>query len=202
MPSAKPVLPPLKTPMSATFPSELSRSPLVSATFIKQEEDLLKTPITPPVAYTDFLKFASPTSSPLWKESGKSSPTSQPSTADSSNCSCSCDAAPSPKMAKPTSPFSWPMSAPAYGPRRFRIPVSPLCSPLEQARSPLSATVRSPMSIISPKDFDFSVPRFPEPKSATTTRPVSVRQVVTRTVTYTPRTTLDPAPKGKRRKVE
>lgn len=43
--------------------------------------------------------------------------------------------------------------------------------------------------------------RYFEPPRSGCHRPVSVRQVVTRTVTYT-RTPLDPAPKGKRRKLE
>jgi hypothetical protein len=57
----KPQLSALKTPLSASYPSEL-RSPLVATpTYIKQEESL-KTPITPPAAYLDFLSKLSPTS--------------------------------------------------------------------------------------------------------------------------------------------
>ena len=65
---AKPVLSTLKTPVSATYPSEL-RSPMVHSastpTFLKREEslkreELLKTPISPPSAYLDFLKTLSP----------------------------------------------------------------------------------------------------------------------------------------------
>ncbi|RDI79611.1 hypothetical protein Vi05172_g10405 [Venturia inaequalis] len=56
----KPQLSALKTPLSASYPSEL-RSPLVATpTYIKQEESL-KTPITPPAAYLDFLSKLSPT---------------------------------------------------------------------------------------------------------------------------------------------
>ncbi|TID27350.1 hypothetical protein E2P81_ATG00110 [Venturia nashicola] len=55
----KPQLSALKTPLSASYPSEL-RSPLVATpTYIKQEESL-KTPITPPAAYLDFLSKLSP----------------------------------------------------------------------------------------------------------------------------------------------
>ncbi|KAK5113900.1 hypothetical protein LTR85_010433 [Meristemomyces frigidus] len=50
----------LQTPGSGTFPSEL-RSPLVgSPGFMKQRDSDLKTPITPPSAYLDFLKNMSP----------------------------------------------------------------------------------------------------------------------------------------------
>ncbi|KAA8576330.1 hypothetical protein EYC84_006465 [Monilinia fructicola] len=49
--------------MSSTFPSELSalsnsaRSPFPGyADFMIKQEDSIKTPITPPLAYTDFLK--------------------------------------------------------------------------------------------------------------------------------------------------
>ncbi|KAI9894393.1 MAG: hypothetical protein M1814_003149 [Vezdaea aestivalis] len=204
MPSAnKPVLPPLKTPTTATFPSELARSPFTATpTFIKIEHDALKTPITPPVAYLDFLKFASPThpSPGFWRASGKSTPTSQPSTS-SSECSCKCENHRSPVSAVPPSPFPYPQSAPAIGPaRRLRVPASPAVSPIE--RAPLSATTRSPLSLISPKDFEFTRPRYSEPRSATS-RPVSVREVVTRTITYKqPRVNIEPAPKGKRRKLE
>ncbi|QDS67671.1 hypothetical protein FKW77_005042 [Venturia effusa] len=56
----KPQLSALKTPLSAGYPSEL-RSPLAATpTYIKQEESL-KTPITPPAAYLDFLSKLSPT---------------------------------------------------------------------------------------------------------------------------------------------
>ena len=57
--STKPRLDALQTPVSATYPSEL-RSPMVGTpTFIKKEEGL-KTPITPPAAYLDFLRTLSP----------------------------------------------------------------------------------------------------------------------------------------------
>lgn len=70
MPSIKPKLAQLTTPVTATFPSELSAlsacSPLsavVPSFAIKQEElpslAAIKTPISPPTAYTDFLKAMS-----------------------------------------------------------------------------------------------------------------------------------------------
>ncbi|KAF1987782.1 hypothetical protein K402DRAFT_412014 [Aulographum hederae CBS 113979] len=50
----------MKTPLSATYPSEL-RSPQVGSPAFIKREDSQKTPITPPAAYLDFLKTLSPT---------------------------------------------------------------------------------------------------------------------------------------------
>lgn len=222
--STKPKLAQLKTPMTSTFPSELSalsaRSPLPGwADFIKKEEDTLKTPITPPTAYTDFLKSMSPITTDKPSSSGRTTPNSAPSSAPStgasehSDCSCNCDAhnkSPT-SAALPTSAFVYPSSAPSTGRLgRLRIPPSPAYSGIE---SPLSATpssaIRSPFSArsarsaCSPFDWDFkSKGRYYDVKSPKASRSSvrQVREIVTRTVTYTPR--MSPAPKGKRRKIE
>jgi len=211
MPSTKPKLAQLQTPMTSTFPSELSalsaRSPLPGfADFIKQE-DGIKTPITPPTAYTEFLKImASPVTGE--KSSGRTTPTSAPSTGSSehSDCSCNCEAHKSPSSITPPTPFAYPSSAPSTARLgRLRIPPSPVFSGTE---SPLSATsaVRSPFSArsaLSPFDWDFkSNGRYFDIKSPKPARSSvrQVREIVTRTVTYTPR--MSPAPKGKRRKIE
>ncbi|KAL3417805.1 hypothetical protein PVAG01_10815 [Phlyctema vagabunda] len=212
--TTKPKLAQLKTPMTSTFPSELSalsaRSPLPGfADFIKQEEGI-KTPITPPVAYTDFLKsMASP--APGDKSSGRTTPTSAPATGASehSDCSCACENHKSPTAAvPPPTPFVYPSSAPSTSRlARLRIPPSPATSTIE---SPLSAAatsaLRSPFSARStrsPFDWDFkSKGRYFDIKSPKSPRSSvrQVREIVTRTVTYTPR--MSPAPKGKRRKIE
>ena len=218
MPSAspRPSLPTLLTPRSATLPSELPRSPHPGVgNFIKQEEDIdfIKTPIIPPTAYTEFLKALSPAisiaSTPSTsqstsfsdKSSGKSTPTSQPPSAGS-NCSCSREAQKT--MSAPMIPSSpYVRSSSARTPtalRRLRIPQSPMYSPA--ADSPKSSAMRSPFS---PADWILDgKTRFYESPRSSGHRPVSVRQVVTRTVTYTqtPVTPLDPAPKGKRRKID
>ncbi|KAL8691444.1 MAG: hypothetical protein Q9218_003327 [Villophora microphyllina] len=208
--SPKPTLPALKTPSSATLPSELSRSPAPGMLDVIKKEDDLKTPITPPQAYTEFLKALSPAiSSPgtarsaSFSSSGKSTPSTQPSSAGSSCLSCTYDphktTTSSSAPMVPPSPYMRPPSS-ARTPtalRRLRIPQSPVCSPATD--SPKSATMRSPFS---PADWYFEgKTRYFEPPRTGCHRPVSVRQVVTRTVTYT-RTPLDPAPKGKRRKLE
>ncbi|KAF2134190.1 hypothetical protein P153DRAFT_281487 [Dothidotthia symphoricarpi CBS 119687] len=238
----------LKTPLSATYPSEL-RSPMVhSATTpifanIKREDMDLKTPITPPSAYLDFLKTFSPilmspmsastnskfvfegnrptsvtssTSSASFTSTcapaEKSSPKESPATSRSSSCSrCEHSKEEPPMSAPPTkvqtvtipppSPFTRPQSA--RTPRLY-IPPSPY-SPAVQVQSPGSAkALNSPFSAASPKTWEA------EQKTGRA-RSVSVRKVVTRTVTYSSTPVdkkaphfpqIDPAPRGKRRKIE
>ncbi|KAL8873057.1 MAG: hypothetical protein Q9174_001411 [Haloplaca sp. 1 TL-2023] len=207
--SPKPSLPALKTPSTATLPSEIPRSPAPGMLDIIKKEEDIKTPITPPQAYTEFLKALSPAiSSPgtarsaSFSSSGKSTPSTQPSSAGSSCLSCTYDPHKCPTSSAsmiPPSPYMRPPSS-ARTPtalRRLRIPQSPVHSPATD--SPRSAAMRSPFS---PADWHFDgKTRFYEPPRSGCARPVSVRQVVTKTVTYT-RTPLDPAPKGKRRKLE
>ncbi|KAK5655417.1 hypothetical protein OQA88_5688 [Cercophora sp. LCS_1] len=123
-----------------------------------------------------------------------------------------------------------PLSAPAVGPNVFpsmKLPASPAVSNagIYSPRSPLSAT-----SVKSPFDWDAALKsrRFAETPGSACKRPAQsetptppaaknpttpthtkkesrssirhIREVVTRTVTYTPR--MAPAPKGKRRKLD
>jgi len=223
MPSTKPKLARLQTPTTATFPSELSalsaRTPLSAypmsgfpLDYIKQED--LKTPITPPLAYTDFLRTVGSPVHTGDKSSGRNTPTSAPSTGSSehSDCSCHCDTHKSPTSAVQPSSFVYPASArSANWLGRLRIPESPsfpssespMSAPLNapSVRSPYSA--RSARSARSPYDWDLALKgRYFDVKPPRTTKTIhrEVREVVTRTVTYTPR--MSPAPKGKRRKIE
>ncbi|KAI0396078.1 hypothetical protein F5Y17DRAFT_153544 [Xylariaceae sp. FL0594] len=222
MPSVKPRLPQLTTPVTATFPSELSalsasaRTPLSAIpTFIKEEFPGEKTPITPPTAYMDFLKamsVPSPVVPGKRSASGRSTPeedsaqdsSSTPSTASSeqTDCSCKCGGhkSPLPKSPYPNQPMSAPMSVTSFP--GLHIPSSPAASNLD---SPLSATLRSPFSarsVRSPFDWEAALKaRYSQDCRAhkPTTKSIrQIREVVTRTVTYTPR--MSPAPKGKRRK--
>ncbi|KAL8843511.1 MAG: hypothetical protein Q9170_000015 [Blastenia crenularia] len=205
--SPKPKLPALKTPSTMTLPSELPRSPAPGMLDVIKKEDDLTTPITPPQAYTEFLKALSPAvsspgtaRSPCFSFSGKSTPSTQPSSAGSSCLSCAYDAQKTSSAPMvPPSPYMRPPSS-ARTPtalRRLRIPQSPAGSPATD--SPRSASMRSPFSYTD--WYADGKSRHFEPPRTGCHRPVSVRQVVTRTVTYT-RTPLDPAPKGKRRKIE
>ena len=233
----KPSLPLLKTPTSAgpVLPSELPRSPHPdqACSLLKIEDDI-KTPITPPSAYTDFLKALSPAvSTPCTATSMKSSfsfsdrtghltPITQPSSA-ASMPSCNIETTKKrPELTStqsaplvPPSPFVRPTlsrssSTSSRTPttlRRLRIPSSPYSSMSESPRSavprsatPRSAVLRSPYSPTS-WIIEGKTRYFPDPPKSGCPRSVNVKQVVTRTVTYT-QTPLEPAPRGKRRKIE
>ncbi|KAF3769310.1 hypothetical protein M406DRAFT_273933 [Cryphonectria parasitica EP155] len=156
-----------------------------------------------------------------------SAPTSA-TTTDSTATDCSCpdgdhkDKASKPSPAPistrhPASPAAtYPLSAPATGPATFpslRVPPSPAVD--SPVRSPWSAR-----SLKSPFDWEAALKArrhaevlLPAPTSAGPTSAGAqagrcekkgtsvrhIREVVTRTVTYTPR--MDPAPRGKRRKL-
>ncbi|KAI5862104.1 hypothetical protein GGS23DRAFT_105721 [Durotheca rogersii] len=218
MPAVKPKLAQLKTPVTATFPSELSalsaKTPRSAVPdFIKEEfPSSAKTPITPPTAYMDFLKAMS-VASPVvpGKRSGTSTPEddsaqeSVPSTASSEQTDCSCKCGNHrPAAGIPPSPFpSQPMSAPLAGATSFPsiyMPPSPAASTIDSplgARSPFSArSVRSSFDWEAALKFRHSQDCRAHKSSSKSVR--HIREVVTRTVTYTPR--VGPAPKGKRRK--
>ncbi|KAK0271044.1 hypothetical protein LTR54_006667 [Friedmanniomyces endolithicus] len=235
----------LQTPPSGGFPSEM-RSPLAgSPGFLKQKENDLKTPITPPSAYLDFLKSMSPammspaptstsarfsfhaerTSDKASDTTGKPSispPTSQPalsrntsyeSTASTASASSAQSAASSttvpgprrsrpesPRVTIPPSPFIKPALRSARTPRKLHIPHSPFSAGMPSAAmstyssTPLSGAPWS--ASYSPRDVDTEANGNPGK--------VSVKQVVTRTVTYC-RTPLEAVPDGnlwKRRKIE
>ncbi|OBT71200.1 hypothetical protein VF21_09984 [Pseudogymnoascus sp. 05NY08] len=222
--STRPKLPKLKTPQTASFPSpfpsELSarsaRTPLSAfPDYIKIECDT-KTPITPPSAYLDFLKSMA---SPVVADKPTSGSTTPSSTAHSDGGSTTLvspitdDDHTLPHKSPAPSPFVYPTSAPSTSRIRLRIPPSPAFS-LKDARSPLSAnpysahpmsatSIRSPFSARSPHDWDIALKgRWFDVKSPKTSRSgvKQIREIVTRTVTYTPR--MSAAPKGKRRKIE
>ncbi|KAK2590343.1 hypothetical protein QQS21_011969 [Conoideocrella luteorostrata] len=227
MPTAKPKLEKLSTPVTSTFPSEITSAstatPLSGVVFpSKLDPDFIKTPISPPSAYTDFLSKAMALNSPSLT-SGDSSPDSTKSNSETEHDERSprdggepspistTSSKPSPPMTAPAAPprsfpTSAPMSAPPTGAASFpslKLPPSPAISNID---SPLSAsTIRSPFSarsVHSVFDWDAALKaRFSDKKQKPSRTSVRhIREVVTRTVTYTPR--MDPAPRGKRRKVE
>ncbi|KAF7185482.1 hypothetical protein HII31_13179 [Pseudocercospora fuligena] len=234
----------LQTPGSGTFPSELL-SPMTASPSFMRKDEALRTPITPPSAYLDFLKNFSPAvQSPASATSTRfsfndksfdrsfdkvselsgpkssiSPPTSQPSisrnnssdsnatqqsAATTSSAAAENSSRPdSPRIIIPPSPFVRPAPRSARTPRRLNIPQSPFSPALGSAHSlqsqpspytstPLSAAPWS--ASFSPREYNPDINGPPGSK-------VHVRHVVTRTVTYC-RTPLDPAPKGKRRKIE
>ncbi|GES59484.1 hypothetical protein ATEIFO6365_0003076400 [Aspergillus terreus] len=232
MPSMKPVLHPFQTPKTMTFPSELQSGASSSLSDNVKSEDALSTPITPPAAYTEFLKaltpvFASPNSasvdfSKFTFDGGRSnsngssntsgnggsgstntnrppaySPTSQPTSAVSSTFNFNPDASIRSATASLPPPVPWAASRPRRDPRNLRslrIPPPPPYSPTIAASPRSATTMRSPYS---PSDWQL---RYLEgPRSASGR--LSVRHVVTHTVTYK-RTELEDPPKGKRRKTQ
>ncbi|KAJ9262838.1 hypothetical protein DTO021C3_2952 [Paecilomyces variotii] len=204
MGQTKPVLHPLKTPKSATFPSEIHSSSSSEPSAKVKGEECNSTPITPPLAYTEFLKaltpvFTSPRSpsvsfSKLVPEKPITSSTSQPSSATSTSFPAK-ETIKSASSLPPPGPF--PQAQPASKRatlRRLRIPGSVACSPVTE--TPRSTTsLRSPFS---PSEWKL---RYFETPTSAGGKPVSVRQVVTRTMTLK-RTPLEPPPKGKRRKTD
>ncbi|KAG9946568.1 hypothetical protein KCU85_g6374, partial [Aureobasidium melanogenum] len=243
----RPRRPTLQTPLSASYPSEVKSPFPGTPSFIKREENI-KTPVTPPVAYLDFLKsmptgLASPlttgtsskfhfqdkVSSEAIEEADEKSPDATPEIVQptlSRTNSTSSEASTtsvmssstksvhsttstisetkrktrpqSPRVIIPPSPFAKPRSAKL--PRGVQVPPSPM-SPAN-LRSPMSArTHYEPHSASGLGSTPWSATYSPTEAESSTTSKMSVRQVVTRTVTYS-RTPLDPAPKGKRRKIE
>ncbi|KAF2764476.1 hypothetical protein EJ03DRAFT_281962 [Teratosphaeria nubilosa] len=238
----------LQTPGSSTFPSEL-RSPMAASPgLMKQRESDLKTPITPPSAYLDFLKKMSPamlSPAPTTSASARfsfndrnsdkasetssekpsvSPPTSQPalsrntsydsqssftststdrSTASSSGTSKASTARirpESPRVTIPPSPFAKPALKSARTPK-LRIPQSPFSAGPGSAQSLTSPYISTPLSAAP---WSASYERNVDTELNGQPGKVSVRQIVTRTVTYC-RTPLEAAPNGnlwKRRKIE
>ncbi|KAJ5895058.1 hypothetical protein N7495_006749 [Penicillium taxi] len=207
MPNVKPILPPLKTPKSASFPSELHDGSVssISSSSIKQEDS--DTPITPhssiqlPKVYAEFLEAFTPVFSPVSAggthrfqfEPKNASPTSQPASSLSSSFKFSPSTQSPTISLPPPTPGSAVSSRRGFPfPRRLRIPTSAMYSPTTD--SPTSATpLHTPLSAYDWKQ------RYNEAPRSATGKLVSVKQVITRTVTYK-RTQLDAPPKGKRRK--
>ncbi|KKK13538.1 hypothetical protein P175DRAFT_0497312 [Aspergillus ochraceoroseus IBT 24754] len=206
MPSIKPILHPLKTPGTITFPSELHTDSSVGS---GRNGDGISTPITPPAAYTEFLKaftpiFSSPSSAGgvdfskyTFDRPSTYSPRSQPASAVSGSFNFN-EPARSATASLPPTPFSHPYPRREMSNlRRLRIPPSIRYSPTS-AEPPRSATsVRSPYS---PSDWRlryYEGPRSANPRSSG--NKMSVRHVITHTITYKT-TELDAPPKGKRRK--
>ncbi|OOF98285.1 hypothetical protein ASPCADRAFT_205538 [Aspergillus carbonarius ITEM 5010] len=203
---AKPILHPLRTPKNMTFPSELHEDNGVRLGAPGRQDESLSTPITPPAAYTEFLKAFTPVFTPdghggtvtrfVWDKTNRT-PTSQPTSAVSSSFSFPDQTRPATATLPPPSPYgSLPARRDMMNLRRLRIPPA-------MRYSPTLETPRSATPILSPYSYSYSpadwkLRYWDGPRSATVGR-VSVRHVVTHTVTYK-RTQLEDPPKGKRRK--
>lgn len=173
------------------LPSELPRTP-VDGRFdaLKSAGDAMKTPITPPTAYTDFLKAAM--NSPAVSSAP---PTSLPYSPALSTSGSYRHHGGSYTPATPYSGISIRRS------RRGGLPPSP-SSANSSPSSDGPRSARSTRSTRSCPDYDDDDDGAEEEDRAQLSDGrVTVKQVVTTTVTYTPRMSLLPAPKGKRRRV-
>ncbi|KAI9664974.1 MAG: hypothetical protein M1821_006422 [Bathelium mastoideum] len=140
----------LHTPLSATYPSEL-RSPLIGTpTFIKREDDM-KTPITPPTAYVDFLKALSPTlMSPLVTSSSQKFPVNEGERAEKRKASdASSEAAPERSKTSTPENAAAPLSPPQTGPATSHPPLSRNLSTESTDSVATSATTSSAASTTS-----------------------------------------------------
>ena len=232
MPSVKPKLEKLATPVTSNFPSAINSANTATPSsalpvFKYPDVDFVRTPISPPPAYADFLSKAmslnspavssleaSPESAPTSAVSDKSENSSKTSLSSSKDDSSPPTSRGSSKASPPVSAISpstytqLPMSAPPTGAATFpslKLPPSPAISNYD---SPISAasSLRSPFSARSVRsvfDWDAALKaRYADQKRAKTSRTSvrHIREVVTRTVTYTPK--MEPAPRGKRRRVD
>ncbi|KAE8354528.1 hypothetical protein BDV28DRAFT_130705 [Aspergillus coremiiformis] len=229
MPSIKPALHPLQTPRTMVFPSELQSDSGSSSLTVGngRADEALSTPITPPVAYTEFLKKFQPILSPITGEpdfskihtlrEGKStpsnSPTSQPASQPASAVSGTFHfTGESSRSATASLPPPTPCTAPPIrrdprSLRALRIPPPPRYAPMIEAprsattlASPFSASPYS-ASPYSASPSDWRMRYWDGPHSAIPSGRFTVRHVITHTITFK-RTQLDDPPKGKRRKRE
>ncbi|KAJ4554292.1 hypothetical protein HRR78_002696 [Exophiala dermatitidis] len=167
----RPVLPPLQTPKTASFPSEIINTPVSCISAMIKQEDV-GTPITPPVAYTEFLKALTPVlASPpetgaLQRSMSDESTCTRESiastvstTSSTENLSKTDNQKPSPSSVPPT-PYSRKNPSAL---RRLRIPHSPAFSPSTCGPSPRTAI--SGMSSGTPKGKKRKVedPEMPPP---------------------------------------
>lgn len=209
----RPILPPLQTPNSASFPSEVVNTPISCVSSVIKRE--ICTPITPPSAYTDFLNALTPVLATPPATSGLQRTASDDSTSTrnsfvstsstSSQFSGRSDISKPELGSVPPTPYS---RRTPTALRRLRIPHSPAFSPSTCGPSPRTAlstmsTGSMMYSPFSPADWnvDSATRRYFETPKSACIKPVSVRSVVTRTVTYKRSPPLDPAPKGKKRKL-
>ncbi|KIV94286.1 hypothetical protein PV10_02068 [Exophiala mesophila] len=209
----RPILPPLQTPNSASFPSEVVNTPISCVSSVMRRE--ICTPITPPSAYTDFLNALTPVlatppaTSGLQRTASNDSTSTRNSfvstTSSSSQLSGRSDGSKPELGSVPPTPYN---RRTPTALRRLRIPHSPAFSPSTCGPSPRTAlstmsTGSMMYSPFSPADWnvDSATRRYFEAPKSACIKPVSVRSVVTRTVTYKRSPPLDPAPKGKKRKL-
>jgi len=192
-----------KSPFSP-LPSELPRTPIIGHfDALKSHEDAMKTPITPPTAYTEFLKNTM--NSPAIASSPAHSLPYSPATQSAGVGYRSHHG-----YYTPATPYPAPLSAPMGMRKSIRgagMPPSPSSANTSTDSSPSTGSPRSAGSTRRcPVDEEEEEEEEDDDESCDHDQlddgRVTVKQVVTTTVTYsTPRMSLLPAPKGKRRRI-
>ncbi|KAE8145407.1 hypothetical protein BDV25DRAFT_71394 [Aspergillus avenaceus] len=175
MPSIKPALQPLQTPRTMVFPSELqsdSGSTLSAGT--GRSDEPLSTPITPPVAYTEFLKKFKPILSPVTGEPDFTK-LSILKEKEASAASTSTSSTPNPTSSPTSNPTSNPTSQPASAgsatskPNEVQVPrpVVTLPPPTPYTAPPVRRDPRSLRALRIPPPPRYSS-TLETPRSATT----------------------------------
>ncbi|OKL56513.1 hypothetical protein UA08_08305 [Talaromyces atroroseus] len=199
----RPVLQPLKTPKTPKTPTLPSEIQCVSQSDTKTDKPMPK-PITPPLAYTQFLKAMKPEiQSPISPAAGFSrypiEKLGTPSTTTTTSVSFPHGGEfVTSESGSPESPVTTPLSAKSpHGRKRLRVST---VLAARKAMSPATASPRSASTVAyspySPAEWRMRYldgPQLPAGKS------VTVREVITRTVTYR-RASLEPTPQAKRRR--
>ncbi|KAE8134010.1 hypothetical protein BDV38DRAFT_256417 [Aspergillus pseudotamarii] len=205
----KPALHPLKTPKNMTFPSELRERTYTCLDAdrpdkeVKKEGEDTEITITPPPAYTEFLNtfspiFSSPTHSranfaKYMHDKPRPSPTSTPSSTTSTSFANSYPQKDTSGSSVPPYMASLSSKSPDHL-RRLRLPPPYAHSPMTD--SPRSAhTLRSPFT---PSDHRMRPFDSPISEHGPT---ISIRHVVTTTITLKRAPQLEPPPRGKRRNI-
>ena len=207
------VVGPSKSPFSP-LPSELPRTPIMGHfDGLKSRDDAMKTPISPPTAYTEFLKNTM--NSPALAISPARSLPYSPASHSAGPYYRSPTSGGGGGYYTPATPYPAPLSAPSGLVRRSvrGLPPSPTSahstnSSTSTTESPRSAggsaggTRRCAVSDDEEEEDDESDESDDDCHDRLDDGRVMVKQVVTTTVTYsTPRMSLLPAPKGKRRRL-
>lgn len=209
----------LQTPKTAAFqestlspfPSELSalsssaRSPYPGYGDFLKFEDGLKTPITPPSAYMDFLKVK-----PVGERgTGLPTPTSMPSSTVSTTPPIIISSEASSSIASNDTPCTCTCAVHKTPPATLKqLPIivrsgsstshKRLSPTLETDRTKSSEMVSRPLSSQSQRRSREG--HLEIKASQASSRNSHIREVISQTVVYTPR--MSPAPKGKRRKLD
>ncbi|KAG6096285.1 hypothetical protein E4U30_001622 [Claviceps sp. LM220 group G6] len=202
MPVTKPKLEKLSTPLTATFPSEISSAsastPLSARPFFKMmDPDFLKTPISPPAAYAEFLSKAMAMNSPSVVQ-GDLSLDSTKSNSENENENERVE--PSPKR-ESVSPASTPSSKQTPSVSASALPRTPLptsspsCKPIpdtvsasSSSATPLQASISS--SKQTPPTSASSLPRTPLPTAIPSCKPTRNTVSVSVSASALPRTPL------------